>query len=81
MTNTQIWLRGMLAAAVGGAGGALTKLAEGSTFTRAGMVMLGTHMVTGAALTLGAYLVQSPLPVASVTETTTKSETVAVTKN
>jgi hypothetical protein len=58
MKNIGVWLKGLLAAVAGGAiAGTAQTLANGNAHP----AQLKTAAITGAALTLGAYLTKSPV--------------------
>ena len=83
MNNWKVWLHGLAAAAIGGAASAGTTYfiaPQVFTFDKAGAVVLAKSLVLGAVLPTLAYLKQSPVPALTVTSTTTKQETVEVTK-
>jgi len=71
--NTKTWLHGLFAGAIGSfstaAGGVLT-LPGVFSFSHAGLVNLAKITLIPAALTVFAYLKQSPLPLLSLQETT-----------
>lgn len=58
MNNIAVWLKGLLAAL---AGGAIASAAQALATGNARPAQLKTAAVTGAALTLGAYLTKSPV--------------------
>jgi len=60
MSNVGIWLKGLLAAL---AGGAIASAAQTLATGNAKPAQLKTAAITGAALTLGAYLTKSPVEV------------------
>lgn len=53
-----LWLKGLAAAAIGGAVGSLSQAAAGSNMQPA---QLKSAAIAGAVLTLSAYLVKSPI--------------------
>ena len=57
MKNIGVWLKGLLAAL---AGGAIASAAQTLSTGSAAPSQLKTAAITGAALTLGAYLTKSP---------------------
>lgn len=57
MKSWKIWLRGIIAAAISGAGSGLTGYYVGVPGKKL-LAMVAVHIVT----TVGAYLYQSPLP-------------------
>jgi membrane protein required for beta-lactamase induction len=74
MSNSEIWLRGLAAAAIGGASSALTAwfaAPDAFNLSKPGMAALAKVVIGGAALPTFAYLKQSPLPMVSATVTTT----------
>lgn len=82
MSTFQIWVRGILAAAIGGASGAAgAAFAAPDTFNfnHNGLIAFGKVIAFGALVPTFAYLKQSPIPVASVT--VTDEHTVTATKN
>jgi len=58
MKNFALWLKGLAAAVIGGAVASATQAAAAGSFNPNN---LKTAAITGAALTLGAYLTQSPV--------------------
>lgn len=83
-STTQVWLRGMAAAAIGGlSSAAIAYFAAPQAFnlTADGLVAFSKVILLGALLPTFAYLKQSPLPTLTATVTATKTETVDVTKN
>ena len=65
MTNWKSWLKGLLAALIGGASNAVTAMwADPTVFnmTSAGLVALGKLAAAGAILSAFMYLKQSPVP-------------------
>jgi sugar phosphate permease len=82
VSTFQIWVRGILAAMIGGASSAAAAaLAAPQAFngTHDGMIAFAKVIAIGAALPTLAYLKQSPLPTSSVT--VTNEQTVTATKN
>jgi membrane protein required for beta-lactamase induction len=74
MNNLEIWLRGIAAAAVGGASSALAAwfaAPDAFGFSKAGMIAFAKVVLAGAAIPTFAYLKQSPLPASSATVTAT----------
>ena len=58
MKNLGVWFKGLAAALIGGAISSAAQAAASGSVTPAN---LKTAAITGAALTLGAYLTQSPV--------------------
>ena len=58
MNSLRLWLKGLAAAVIGGAIASAAQVAAAGSFQPAN---LKTAALTGAALTLGAYLTQSPV--------------------
>ena len=58
MKNIGLWLKGLAAAAIGGA---VASVAQAAAAGKVQPKNLGTAAIAGAILTLGAYLTQSPL--------------------
>ena len=58
MKNIGLWLKGLAAAAIGGAVASVAQAAAAGSMKPAN---LETAAITGALLTLGAYLTQSPV--------------------
>jgi hypothetical protein len=58
MKNFGLWMKGLAAAMVGGAVASAAQAAASGSFKPSN---LKTAAITGAALTLGAYLTQSPV--------------------
>lgn len=82
MNNTETWLRGIAAAAIGGLSSALIAwfaAPQAFDLSPAGKLALTKVIVGGSLLPVLAYLKQSPLPAASVT--VTQESTVTATKN
>jgi membrane protein required for beta-lactamase induction len=74
MSNLDIWLRGLAAAAIGGASSALTAwfaAPDAFNLSNAGLIAFAKVVIAGAALPTFAYLKQSPLPMVTATVTTT----------
>lgn len=76
MTNTEIWLRGLAAAAIGGLSSALIAwfaAPDAFNFTKPGMIAFAKVIILGSGVPALTYLKQSPIPAASatVTQTTT----------
>jgi hypothetical protein len=70
MNSTEIWLRGLAAAAIGGASSSLAAFLaapDAFNFTKPGMIAFAKVVVVGAALPAFAYLKQSPIPAVSAT--------------
>jgi hypothetical protein len=65
MNKTEIWLRSLAAAAIGGASTALSAwlaAPEAFNFTKGGLVAFSKVIVLGAGVPVLAYLQKSPLP-------------------
>jgi hypothetical protein len=58
MKNTLVWLKGLGAAALGGAIAGVSQAATSGTVS---VVNIKTAAISGAILTLGAYLTKSPI--------------------
>lgn len=83
MSNLQVWLHGLSAAAVGGfasAGTAYFVAPQVFTFDEAGAIALGKAMLLGTVIPTLAYLKQSPVPAITMTSKTTDEKTVEITK-
>lgn len=84
MSTWEAWLHGLVAATIQAAAGALAGMVTLPTvfnFTHDGLLNVAKLMTAPAILAAAGYLKQSPLPAASLTETTTSTETVALKKN
>lgn len=82
MSTTELWLRGIAAAAIGGASsaaGAAFAAPDTFNFSHSGLIAFAKVIAFGALVPVFAYLKQSPIPAASITATT--SETTTLTKN
>lgn len=83
-TNVNAWLHGLLAAFISAfasaASGAIA-LPTVFTFDRVGFINMVKLATVPALLAVFAYLKSSPLPISTVTITTTQTETAAVTKS
>jgi len=58
MNHTLVWLKGLAAALLGGTIASVTQAASSGSFN---LSKLKVSAITGAALTLSAYLTQSPV--------------------
>jgi hypothetical protein len=85
--STDVWLRGLISAAISGGAGAASGAIGGMVIApnelnmvhplKLTEMMLGAFAITGTIAVMN-YLKQSPLPAASVTTTVTQSASVTV---
>jgi len=79
--TTKAWLYALVAAAIGGAASSLLSalaMPDAFNMTHDGLVHIAKAAMIGAAVPVLTLLKQSPLPIAEVTVTETKSTTATV---